>query len=95
MELARTEAIDRLFESILSLGSIDECYEYFEDLCTVKEITDMSQRLEAAVKLDEGVSYQESMKNSSATIGRVNRCLSYGTGGYKKIIERLRTADKK
>ncbi|CDE02617.1 trpR family protein YerC/YecD [Anaerotruncus sp. CAG:390] len=98
MEIARTEAIDRLFESILSLGSIDECYEYFEDLCTVKEITDMSQRLEAAVKLDEGVSYQkiqESMKISSATIGRVNRCLSYGTGGYKKIIERLRTADKK
>ena len=66
MEIARTEAIDRLFESILSLGSIDECYEYFEDLCTVKEITDMSQRLEAAVKLDEGDVFRHRGRGTAA-----------------------------
>lgn len=97
MALTRTESTDRLFRSILSLKNIDECYEYFEDLCTVKELIDMSQRLEVAMKLDAGVSYQkiqEGTRVSSATIGRVNRCLCYGDGGYKKIIDRLRLSDE-
>ena len=57
MAINHSESIDRLFESILNLKSIDECYNYFEDLCTVKEIIDMSQRLDAAILLDSGVSY--------------------------------------
>ncbi len=96
MALAKNGSTDRLFRSILSLESIDECYEYFEDLCTVKELIDMSQRLEVAMKLDEGVSYQkiqEETRVSSATIGRVNRCLCYGGGGYKKIIDRMRDTE--
>ena len=59
MAITHSESIDRLFESILNLKSIDECYNYFEDLCTVKEIIDMSQRLDAAILLDSGVSYQK------------------------------------
>ena len=55
MAINHSESIDRLFESILNLKSIDECYNYFEDLCTVKEIIDMSQRLDAAILLDSGV----------------------------------------
>ncbi len=97
MAINHSESIDRLFESILNLKSIDECYNYFEDLCTVKEIIDMSQRLDAAILLDSGVSYQKiqaEMKISSATIGRVNRCLNYGTGGYREVIARLKEDGK-
>ena len=52
-----SESIDRLFKTILQLGSIDECYRYFEDLCTIKELQSMAQRLDAAILLSEGVSY--------------------------------------
>lgn len=93
MAIARSEATDRLFRSILSLESIDECYDYFEDLCTVKELIDMSQRLDVATKLAAGVSYQKIQDEtgvSSATIGRVNRCLNYGSGGYRKMIGKMK-----
>lgn len=89
----RTESMDRLFQTILNLQSIDECYAYFEDLCTIKELGDMSQRLDAAILLNEGLSYQKIMEQvaiSTATIGRVSRCLNYGTGGYKAAIEKLK-----
>lgn len=88
----RSEAVDKLFETILNLKTIDECYDFFEDLCTVKEIQDMSQRLETAALLLKGLSYQkiaEQVNISSATIGRVNKCINYGSGGYKLAIERL------
>ena len=88
----RSESIDRLFQSILNLGSIEECYEYFEDLCTVKELQDMAQRLDTAILLSQGQSYQVITKEvgiSTATIGRVSRCLNYGTGGYRAAIARL------
>lgn len=88
----RSEAIDKLFKTILNLQTIDECYDFFEDLCTVKEIQDMSQRLETAALLLKGLSYQkisEQVNISSATIGRVNKCINYGSGGYKLAIERL------
>ncbi len=91
----RNDSIDKLFETFLNLKSIDECYEYFEDICTIKEIQDMSQRLETAILLSQGMSYQniaEKVSVSTATIGRVSKCLNYGTGGYKKAIERLEEA---
>jgi TrpR-related protein YerC/YecD len=89
----RTASMDRLFQSILNLQSIDECYAYFEDLCTIKELNDMSQRLDAAILLEQGLSYQkitEQVAISTATIGRVSRCLNYGTGGYKTAINKLK-----
>ena len=89
----RNPSMDRLFQTILNLKTIDECYAYFEDLCTIKELNDMSQRLDAAVLLDQGLSYQKIMEQvaiSTATIGRVSRCLNYGTGGYKAAISKLK-----
>ena len=91
----RSESVDRLFDTILSLKDWAECYAYFADLCTIKEIQDMAQRLDAAVLLAEGYSYQkiiEKVAISTATIGRVSKCLNYGTGGYKKAIEGLNNA---
>ena len=87
--------IDRLFQVILDLNSVEECYELFEDLCTIRELKDMSQRMSVAFSLNEGLNYQNVQKEtgvSSATIGRVNRCLEYGTGGYRKAIERYEAA---
>ena len=87
-----SESVDRLFQSILNLNSIEECYAYFEDLCTVKEIQDMAQRLDTAILLSQGQSYQVITKQvgiSTATIGRVSRCLNYGTGGYRAASARL------
>lgn len=89
----RTASLDRLFQTVLNLQTLDECYAYFEDLCTIKELSDMSQRLDAAVLLADGLSYQKIMEQvaiSTATIGRVSRCLNYGTGGYRTAIERLK-----
>ena len=88
----RSEAMDKLFQTILNLESIDECYAYFEDLCTIKELQDMAQRLETAILLSQGTSYQEITQQvgiSTATIGRVSKCLNYGTGGYRKAIDKL------
>jgi len=84
---------DDLFRSILSLESVEECYAYFEDLCTVKELRDMAQRLQVAALMRSGSSYiaaQEATGASSATIGRVKRCLDYGAGGYRMILERMK-----
>ena len=92
MALRRDEQTDALFRSILALTSVDECYQYFEDLCTNKEVRDFGQRLEVARMLDRGSSYQkvtEATGVSSATVGRVKRCLDYGTGGYRMILKRL------
>jgi TrpR-related protein YerC/YecD len=89
----RTPSMDRLFQTILNLQTIDECYAYFEDLCTIKELNDMSQRLDAAILLEQGLSYQKIMEQvaiSTATIGRVSRSLNYGTGGYKAAISKLK-----
>ena len=91
--MKRDPSLDRLFQSILNLESIEECYAYFEDLCTIKELSDMSQRLDAAVLLAQGMSYQKIMEQvniSTATIGRVSRCLNHGAGGYKTAIEKLK-----
>lgn len=89
----RSESIDRLFETMHRLQSVDEFYEFFEDLCTIKEIQDMAQRLDAVILLDKGESYNtiaQEIGISTATISRVSKCLNYGSGGYKKAIERMK-----
>ncbi len=89
MNPLHTEATDNLFRAILELKTIEECYAFFEDICTIKEVQDMSQRLEVATLLLAGQSYvQISAKTgaSTATIGRVNKCLNYGSGGYRKAL---------
>lgn len=87
-------ATDKLFEAILTLNSLEECYAFFEDICTVNEIKALAQRLEVAKMLEEKMTYQEIQQEthaSTATISRVNRCLSYGSDGYKLILERVGT----
>ena len=94
----RSESLDRLMDAVLSLENREECYRFFEDLCTVKEMQDMGQRLDAAVLLYNGVSYQkiaEQVNISSATISRVNRCLNYGEGGYRTAIEKMGKGENK
>ena len=82
--------VDFLFKAILELRDMDECYDFFEDLCTIKELQDLSQRMEVATLLHEGQSFlQISAKTgaSTATIGRVNKCLNYGSGGYRRALQ--------
>ncbi len=88
---------DRLFQAILSLKNVDECYDFFEDICTITEIRDMIQRLDTAFLIDEGISYQKISDRigvSTATISRVSRCLNYGAGGYRTVIDRLREEEE-
>ena len=89
----KNEEADYLFKAILSLETIDECYNFFEDLCTVAEIKAMSQRLAVARMLSEKTVYTKIVEEtgaSTATISRVNRCLLYGSDGYKNILEKLK-----
>ena len=89
--------VEALFEAIQSLRTTEEYYQFFEDACTIKEIQDMSQRLDTAILLSKGMSYQkiaEQVEVSSATIGRVSKCLNYGSGGYQTAIERLREKEE-
>ena len=93
----RSESVDRLFQTFINLESMEECYAYFEDLCTIKEIQDMSQRLDTAILLAKGCSYQKIAENvavSTATIGRVSKCLNYGTGGYRSAIQKLEESEE-
>ncbi len=90
MDSLRTPETDRLFEAILRLKSLDDCYLLFEDLCTIRELRDLSQRYAVAEMLRRGMSYQEISQAtgaSTATICRVNKCLMYGTGGYRRALE--------
>ena len=87
-----TKQIDELFEAILTLESVEECYAFFEDACTIKEIIEIAQRLKVAKLLDAGTSYLTVSKEvgvSTATISRVSKCLEYGNGGYKMVMERV------
>lgn len=86
------EQIDRLFEAILCLETIEECYRFFEDIGTINEIKSLAQRLEVAIMLRQKKTYQEITQKthaSTATISRVNRCLNYGANGYNLILDRL------
>ena len=83
---------EQLFKAILSLQTVEECCDFFEDLCTMKELADMTQRVRAARMLLEGNTYEQIVKRveiSTATISRINRCIQYGSGGYAKILERI------
>lgn len=83
--------IDQLFETILTLENIDECYRFFEDLCTVKEVLDMAQRLKVAKMLEDKHSYQDIVKEtkaSTATISRVAKSLTYGAEGYHAVFNK-------
>lgn len=98
MHSLHNKSVDNLFNTILNLSSLDECYDFFEDLCTVKEIFDMASRFDAAIMLDNGKSYQQIVNAvgiSTATISRVNRALSYGSGGYKNAISKLNDKESK
>ena len=92
-----TKSIDRLFDTIVNLKTREECRAYFEDICTIKEIQDMAQRLDTAILLDQGCSYlriAQEVGVSTATIGRVSRCLNYGSGGYRTAIKRISEEQK-
>ncbi|WP_394913415.1 YerC/YecD family TrpR-related protein [uncultured Robinsoniella sp.] len=88
----RTEAVDQLFEAILNLKDKEECYLFFEDVCTVNELLSLSQRFEVAKMLREHKTYLEIAEKtgaSTATISRVNRSLNYGNDGYEMIFDRM------
>jgi TrpR-related protein YerC/YecD len=88
----RDDLLDKLFEAMLSLKNVDECYRFFEDLCTVAELKSLAQRLEVAKMLENNQTYGEIAQYtgaSTATISRVKRALKYGADGYKLVLDRL------
>lgn len=88
----RGKSLDQLFEAILSLEDIEECYRFFDDLCTVNEIQSLAQRLEVARMLREGFTYhriETETGASTATISRVKRCLNYGNDAYTMALDRI------
>ena len=88
-----TPAVDELFDAILSLQSKEECYSFFEDLCTINELLSLSQRYEVASMLRDKKTYLEIAEKtgaSTATISRVNRSLNYGNDGYDMVFERIK-----
>lgn len=103
-EKIKNPSVDMLFSAILNLKTINECYDFFEDLCTVNELKSLAQRLDVAKMLTLGETYTAIGKAtgaSTATISRVNRALNYGCDGYKLVIgriaeaENINSADKK
>ncbi len=89
----RNKDNDLLFEAILKLRNIDECYAFFEDICTITEIQSLSQRLMVAVMLSEGRTYSDIIEKtniSAATISRISKALNYGADGYKIVLDRLK-----
>lgn len=91
-ERIKDKFTDQLFKAILSLEDQEECYLFFEDICTINEIKSIAQRLEVAKMLKEGATYEEIANQtgaSTATISRVKRCLNYGADGYKLVLDRL------
>jgi TrpR-related protein YerC/YecD len=97
MKKLHTKEVDTLFEAILSLESVEECYSFFEDVCTIREILDIAQRLKAAKMLKNGENYAVISREtgmSTATISRVNKCLEYGNGGYNTVLDRLAEKNK-
>lgn len=94
----KDDSVDFLFQAVLSLKTIEECYDFFEDLCTVPEIKAMSQRLTVAQMLRNKCVYSDIVAKtgaSTATISRVNRSLNYGCDGYEIVFQRLQDEDAK
>ena len=99
--MSRKEKMSRqtevLFRAILELQTIEECQDFFEDLCTMKELADMAQRVETANMLLDGKTYEQIVKDVeiiTATISRINRCIQYGNGGYRTILGRVSAEEK-
>lgn len=89
----KSQEVDRLFEAVLCLDDVKECYAFFEDICTVNELHSLAQRLQVAKMLRENHTYLEIAEKtgaSTATISRVNRSLNYGNDGYDMIFKRLK-----
>ena len=90
--------LEQFYQAILSIKDEEECRQFFDDVATIREMLDMSARLEVARMLDEGTVFSEISKEtgaSSATISRVNKCLTYGEGGYKTVLDRLNKRKRK
>ena len=93
MKIGKKEKSGQLYRAILQLRSEEECYDFFQDLCTVSELRSMEQRFEVASLLDNGMIYNDILERtgaSSATISRVNRSLNYGTGAYARLFARMK-----
>ena len=96
MSKIQNKDIDRLFDAILTLETVEECYNFFEDLCTISEMRAMGQRFQVGRMLDEGRIYSDIVKETgaaTATISRVNKCLIYGTDGYRTALDRVQNKD--
>ena len=90
-------ASDTLYKAIMTLKTEDECRRFLQDLCTVSELKSMEQRVDVAMLLSDGLIYSDILERtgaSSATISRVNRCLHYGSEGYKAVIPRLKETEE-
>lgn len=93
----KSKQADSLFEAVLQLETMDECYRFFEDICTIKEVQAIAQRLEVAKLLKSNKTYNEIEEltgASTATISRINRSLNYGADGYKLVFEKLGLIEK-
>lgn len=98
MSPLKSKQANELFRAILALETVQDCQSFFEDVCTVNEILDMSQRLDVAKNLIKGKTFNQIGKEtgaSSATISRVNKCVLYGGGGYRKILSRLEEKEER
>lgn len=98
LEKWKDREIDQLFAAVLELKTMDDCYKFFDDLCTVNEIKSLAQRLEVARMLGLGYTYSKIEAEtgaSTATISRVKRCLNYGTDGYVLVLDRLKEKEKR
>lgn len=97
LEKLNQKEIQRLFRAVLSLKTIEECYKFFDDLCTVGEVKSLAQRLSVAHMLQQGYTYNQIEAEtgaSTATISRVKRCLHYGMDGYHLVLKRLEEEEK-
>ena len=93
MKNFHSEAVDTLVKGLLKLETEEDCFAFLEDVCTIKELQDMAQRFDVALKLSDGFNYNQvsaATGASSATISRVNKCLMYGNNGYKNVIDRIK-----
>ena len=94
----RNQTTDALLDAILRLETREECYNFFQDLCTISELRSMEQRYEVASLLNDGMIYNDILEKtgaSSATISRVNRSLNYGMGAYRIIFDRMKEDEQK
>ena len=93
----KSDPNSNLYRAMLQLRTVEECYAFFEDLCTVAELQAMEQRFEVAALLNDGLIYNDILEKtgvSSATISRVNRCLNYGNDSYRTLLARLKELDQ-